>query len=82
MTRPAEDPDVPSLFLDTNIILDVLWAKETGDDSAELVEVHLSNGIELGPTTPVDLAPGQVHEIDLAASSNPFESWSTHPEVG
>ena len=23
------------------------------------VEVHLSNGIELGPTTPVDLAPGR-----------------------
>ena len=38
MTRPTEDPDVPSLFLDTNIILDVLWARETGDDSAELVE--------------------------------------------
>ena len=46
------------------------------------VEVHLSNGIELGPTTPVDLASGQVHEINLPASSQPFESWSAHPEVG
>ena len=46
------------------------------------VEVHLSNGIELGPTTPVDLAPGQVHDIDLPASSQPFKSWSAHPEVG
>ena len=27
------------------------------------VEVHLSNGTELGPTNPVDLAPGQVLEI-------------------
>ena len=46
------------------------------------VEVHLSNGIELGPTTPIDLAPGQVHDIDLSASSQPFKSWSAHPEVG
>ena len=27
------------------------------------VEVHLSNGIELGQTTPVDLAPGESVEI-------------------
>ncbi len=46
------------------------------------VEVHLSNGIELGPTTPVDLAPGQVAEVTLPASSQPFVSWSAHPEVG
>ena len=43
------------------------------------VEVHLSNGIELGPTTPVDLAPGQVVAITLPASSQPFTSWSAHP---
>ena len=46
------------------------------------VEVHLSNGIELGPTTPVDLAPGQVVAITLPASSQTFTSWSAHPEVG
>ena len=46
------------------------------------VEVHLSNGIELGPTTPVDLDPGQVVDITLPASSQPFTSWSAHPEVG
>ena len=45
------------------------------------VEVHLSNGIELGPTTPVDLAPGQVVQITLLATSQPFTSWSAHPEV-
>ena len=44
MTLPIEDPDVPSLFLDTNIILDVLWARETGDDSAELVEKVRNRG--------------------------------------
>ena len=46
------------------------------------VEVHLSNGTELGPTTPVDLAPGQVIDITLPATSQPFASWSAHPEVG
>ena len=46
------------------------------------VEVHLSNGIELGPTTPIDLAPGQTADITLPASSDPFISWSAHPEVG
>ena len=46
------------------------------------VEVHLSNGIELGPTTPLDLAPGQVTDITLPATTEPFESWSAHPEVG
>ena len=46
------------------------------------VEVHLSNGTELGPTTPVDLAPGQEAAITLPATSQPFETWSAHPEVG
>ena len=46
------------------------------------VEVHLSNGVELGPTTPIDLAPGESADIRLAASSQPFETWSAHPEVG
>ena len=46
------------------------------------VEVHLSNGIELGPTTPVDLAPSQTVEVTLQASRQPFVSWSAHPEVG
>ena len=46
------------------------------------VEVHLSNGTELGPTTPVDLAPGEMAAITLPATSQPFETWSAHPEVG
>ena len=46
------------------------------------VEVHLSNGIELGPTTPVDMAPGQIVDITLPASTQPFSTWSAHPEVG
>ena len=46
------------------------------------VEVHLSNGTELGPTPPVDLAPGQTIPITLEATSAPFDTWSAHPEVG
>ena len=46
------------------------------------VEVHLSNGIELGPTTPADLAPGQSLDIMLPATDRPFTTWSAHPEVG
>ena len=46
------------------------------------VEVHLSNGIELGPTTPVDLAPGERVNVTLEASISSFETWGAHPEVG
>ena len=46
------------------------------------VEVHLSNGTELGPTTPVDLAPGQKVDVTLPATSQPFTTWGAHPEVG
>ena len=46
------------------------------------VEVHLSNGTELGPTTPTDLAPGQSLDITLPATDRPFTTWSAHPEVG
>jgi hypothetical protein len=46
------------------------------------IEVHLSNGLELGPTTPLDLKPGAKIEVKLAASEKDFETWSTHAEVG
>jgi len=46
------------------------------------VEVHLSNGIELSPTTPVDLKPGEKVAIELKATEKAFETWSTHAEVG
>jgi hypothetical protein len=46
------------------------------------VEVHLSNGTELGPTTQVDLKPGEIREVLLATESSDFEGWSTHAEVG
>ena len=46
------------------------------------VEVHLSNGKELGPTPPGDLAPGEKRDILLVATSTNFTRWTAHPEVG
>ncbi len=48
------------------------------------VEVHLSNGVELGPTTPTDMAPGETIEVVLAVLENDrdFSTYGAHPEVG
>jgi len=46
------------------------------------VEVHLSNGKELGPTTPADLGPGERRAVKLEAASKDFNGWTAHPEVG
>jgi hypothetical protein len=46
------------------------------------VEVHLSNGKELGPTTPDDLGAGEKRDVKLTATSKDFDGWSAHPEVG
>ena len=46
------------------------------------VEVHLSNGTELGPTTPADLGPGEVRDVKLTATSAKFTGWTAHAEVG
>lgn len=46
------------------------------------VEIHLSNGVELGPTTPTDLAAGEVLEIVLDAAAQTFDSWMPHAEFG
>ena len=46
------------------------------------VEVHLSNGVELGPTTPTDLDPDESIEVSITAPDEHFDGWSAHPEVG
>lgn len=46
------------------------------------VEVHLSNGTELGPTEPIDLAPGEKVDIKLSAEGQSFEWWKAHAEAG
>jgi len=57
--------------------------ENTTDDTLKQVrvEVHLSNGIELGPTTPADLAPGEKRDITLPATNEAFDGWTTHAEV-
>ena len=46
------------------------------------IEVHLSNGTELGPTTPRDMAPGEVIAVNLRATQASFTGWTAHAEVG
>ncbi len=46
------------------------------------IEVHLSNGTELGPTTPMDMAPGEVVSITLPSTLASFTGWVAHAEVG
>jgi hypothetical protein len=46
------------------------------------VEVHLSTGVELGPTERIDLAPGEKAGIKLEAKGHVFEWWTTHAESG
>jgi len=46
------------------------------------VEVHLSNGNELGPTVPIDLAPGKKVDVGLSAEGQSFNWWKTHAEAG
>ena len=46
------------------------------------VEIHLSNGTELGPTPRVDLPAGERHAVELDASGQNFDWWSVHIEIG
>ncbi len=46
------------------------------------VEVHLSNGMELGPTTPADLQPGEKNAVKLTATNKGFIGWTAHAEIG
>ena len=46
------------------------------------VEVHLSNGKELGPTPPIDLAPGKKVNVGLSAEGQSFNWWKAHAEAG
>ena len=34
------------------------------------------------PTTPTDLDPGEVKDVELEATDEPFDCWTAHPEVG
>jgi hypothetical protein len=46
------------------------------------VEVHLSNGTELGPTPRNNLEPGRKTVINLSAEGQTFDWWKAHAETG
>ena len=46
------------------------------------VEVHLSNGTELGPTPRIDLKAQESRPITLDASDQNFDWYSVHVEIG
>ena len=46
------------------------------------VKVHLSNGIELGPSKPAHLVPDQSTSVWLETTDEEFDSWSAHIEIG
>ena len=59
--------------------------KNTTDATLQLVrvEIHLSSGTELGPTTPKDLAAGESMTVRLNPPKNEaFDGWVPHAEVG
>ena len=46
------------------------------------VEIHLTNGTELGPTPNVNLTPGEKKSVELLATTQSFTGWTPHAEVG
>src|SRR6056297_1331522 len=46
------------------------------------VGIELSNGTELGPTSPVDLAAGESRPVELDAAGETFDRWSAHSQIG
>ena len=46
------------------------------------VEIHLSNGTELGPTPRMNMTGGQASPVTLDASGQNFNQWSVHVELG
>lgn len=46
------------------------------------VEIHLSNGTELGPTPRIDLAAQAEQSVTLDASGQNFSWYSVHVELG
>ncbi len=68
---------------DASISTFVGWVQNTTQETLcrVRVEVHLSNGTELGPTAPSDLQPGERMDATLTAAGEMFDGWSAHPET-
>ena len=46
------------------------------------VEIHLSNGVELGPTPRVGLDGDETRPVELDARGQTFDWWTVHVELG
>ena len=46
------------------------------------VKARLSNGVKLGPTRAIDLAPGETRKIEFIQIAGDFTGWTAHVEVG
>ena len=46
------------------------------------VEIHLSNGVELGPSSRMNMTAGQISPVTLEANGQNFNWWSVHVELG
>ncbi len=46
------------------------------------VKARLSNGVKLGPTRAIDLAPGETQKIEFTEIEGDFTGWTAHVEVG
>lgn len=56
--------------------------KTNGTLTRARVEIHVSNGVELGPTTPTDLPAGYLLSVTIPATDQTFDSWAPHVEFG
>ena len=56
--------------------------KTNGTLTRARIEIHLSNGVELGPTTPTDLPAGYLLSVSIPATDQTFDSWAPHVEFG
>ena len=66
----------------TNAFVGTVENTTNGMLTAVRVEVHLSNGTELGPTPRTDLGAGEILDVNLDSTAAPFATWSAHAEIG
>ena len=46
------------------------------------VEIHLSNGVEPGPTPRVGLSAGETRPVELDGRGQTFDGWTVHMKAG
>ncbi|MGW8226688.1 MAG: hypothetical protein ACWGOY_13190 [Anaerolineales bacterium] len=60
------------------------FVENTTDGTLKQIQVivQLSNGVQLGPTEPAVLTPGERRDVKLSAKNFEFSSWIAEPKVG